>query len=104
MTETTMTSNDPRMRRAITEIKAMIADRYPSTTFSVDQGFDPDGIYITATVDVDNTDEIYDLVIHRLGQFQVEEGLPLYLSVVQTPERLARLLAEHQARTSHEAP
>ncbi len=57
----------------------------------------PDGIYITATVDVDDIEEVLDLYIHRLTQLPVAEGLPFYGSVVQTPERLARLLAEHQA-------
>ncbi len=88
---------DPRMHRAIEEIKGLIAKHYPTAGFSVDPGFDPDGTYITATVDVEDTDDIYDLVIHRLGELQVDEGLPLYLSVVQTPERLERLLAQHRA-------
>ena len=88
---------DPRTQDAIEEIQGVIAKHYPTASLSVDPGFDPDGTYITATVDVDDTDDIYDLVIHRLGQLQVDEGLPLYLSVVQTPERLERLLAEHRA-------
>ncbi len=88
---------DPRLQQAIEEIQGIIAEHYPTASFSVDPGFDPDGTYLTATVDVDDTDEVYDLVIHRLGQLQVEEGLPLYLSVVPTPERLERLLTEHRA-------
>src|SRR5512135_1841922 len=88
---------DPRMQQAIEEIQGIIAEHYPTASFSVAPGFNPDGTYLTATADVEDTDDVYYLVIHRLGQLQVDEGLPLYLSVVQTPERLARLLAEYRA-------
>lgn len=53
---------DPRMQRAITEIKALITRRYPGTTFAATDSDDPPGIRVLATVDVDDVDEVVDLV------------------------------------------
>ncbi len=46
------------MKQAVEEIKGIISSQYPATTFSVNPGFNPDGIYLTATVDVDDVDDI----------------------------------------------
>ncbi len=99
MMDTPIDSGDPRMCRAIEEIEKLITSRYLSTTLAVTQSADPHGIRILATVDVDDFDEGLDLseYFHRLAQLHVEEGLPLSAIPVQTPARLARLLAEHPA-------
>ncbi|CAN5752027.1 hypothetical protein BH20CHL1_BH20CHL1_07890 [soil metagenome] len=50
-------------------------------------GEEPVGIYLTAIVDVEGIDEVFDLYIDRLVDLQVEERLPLYLNPVRPLER-----------------
>ena len=88
---------DPRIGRAVAELQATIRAKYPAATFEVGRGDDPDGTYVWATVDVEDTDEVIDLVIDRLLELQVEERLPVYLIPVRPPERVAALY--HRAKT-----
>jgi hypothetical protein len=97
MTRERMTETDPRMKDAITELEALIRSRYPDATFSTSPGEDPEGIYVTATVDVADTDEVVDVFIDRLIDLQVEEGLPLYVIPVRP---LARITEELNARAA----
>jgi hypothetical protein len=41
---------------------------------------------------VDDTIDVFDVVVHRLVGLQVDEGLPLYVVPVQTPERVTALM------------
>lgn len=88
----------PRMREAIVELKELIRFRYPEATFDVTEGEDPDGIYLVATVDVDDRNDVIDLFLDRLVDFQVEEELPIYVVPRRTPARNAAILAQQQAR------
>jgi hypothetical protein len=65
-----------------------VAERYPDAVFSVSSGDDPEGTYITATVDVADTDEVFDVVVERLLEMQVEEGLSVYVLPVRPVERV----------------
>ena len=81
-------SLDPRLQRAVTELTEMIKHRYPTASFIVGPGEDtPDATHITATVDVDDPDEVTDLVIERELELQVDEGIPIYVIPIQPPER-----------------
>ena len=40
----------PRMEEAVAELRALIASQCPEATFSVSDGDDPEGIYLTAIV------------------------------------------------------
>ena len=84
-------SADPPMTAAIDDLRSLISARYPSTTFELAEGEDPDGLYLTATVDVDDPDEVVDLFVERLTDLQVEDGLPLYVIPIRTPERRAAM-------------
>jgi hypothetical protein len=79
---------------AIGEIKELIRTYYPEATFIVGPGEDPPGIHITATVDLEDTDEVVNVVVERLLEMQVEEGIPLYPIIVRPIERV---LAELRA-------
>ena len=79
---------DPRIEAAVAELTGMIRARYPGATFAVAPGEDPDGTYVTATVDVADTDEVFDVVVGRLLELQVEEGLPVYVLPVRPIERV----------------
>ncbi|MBI2861443.1 MAG: hypothetical protein HYX89_01340 [Chloroflexi bacterium] len=75
---------DPRIPTALAELKGMISQRYPQATFEVGVGEDPEGVYLTATVDVEDTTEVFDVVVDRLVEMEVEEGLPVYVVAEQT--------------------
>jgi hypothetical protein len=89
-----MSENDPRMQAAIAEMQDLILASYPDATFEVAPGDDPEGIYLTATVDIEDTDEVMDIIVSRLLKMQVEEGIPLYPIIVRPIERV---LAEFRA-------
>ena len=87
---------DSRIQAAIAELQDLIRARYPEATFSVGYGEDPDGVYLRATVDVDDRNDVADLFIDRLVSIQVDEGLPVYVVPVRPPERVAALLISRQ--------
>jgi hypothetical protein len=56
----------PKRQQAVAELTGMIRQHYPDTTFAIGPGEDdPQGTYITATVDVDDPDVVTDLTIDR---------------------------------------
>jgi hypothetical protein len=92
-----MTIADPesRMESAVAEIKALILQHFPDAEFEIGLGEDPDGTWMTVTVDIDDTDDVIDVIVGRLLDMQVEEGIPLYVIPVQPTERI---LAEFRAQ------
>src|SRR3712207_5586659 len=88
--------NDPVMQAAIAEMEELIRQRYPDATFSAEYGHDPDGVYLIATVDLEDTDEVVDAYIDRLIDLQVYEGLALHVLPLRTPERIAAIRAEQE--------
>jgi hypothetical protein len=86
---------DARRRKAIEELSSLIRQHYPTATFAVSPDpDDPDIRILWATVDVDDTDQVLDLVLERQLQWQIEEGVPVYVVPIRTPERNATLLPE----------
>ena len=79
---------DPRIRQALVELRAMVREQWPEASFEVSRGQDPEGIYLDATVDTEDTDEVMDVVIDRLLELQVEEGLPIYVIAGRPLERV----------------
>ncbi len=79
-------------------MQEVIQRHYPTATFAIDQGDDPEGWYMTAMVDVDDPDEVVNIVIDRLMELQVDDGLPVYVIPVRTPQRVAALLAKRGRR------
>ncbi len=90
---------DPRIDAAVAELTGTIRARYPGATFDVAPGEDPDGTYVTATDDVEDTDEVFDAVVGRLLELQVEEGLPVYVLPVRPIERVAAELRAEASAT-----
>jgi hypothetical protein len=87
-----------RLDAAISELQEIIRSHYPTASFAVGHSEDPDGIYLQATVDVEDTDAVLDLVIDRLVQMQVDEAVPIYLLPVRPAERIAALLKRQSQR------
>ncbi len=83
-----VTEHDPGVKQALGELKAMISERYPNASFEVSLGEDPEGVYLTASVDVPDTTEVMGVVVDRLIDMQVEQGLPVYVVPVQPLERV----------------
>ena len=81
-------AEDPQIKKALEELRGMIAEHYPKASFEVAPGEDPEGIYLTATVDVEDTTEVMDVVVDRLIDLQVEHNLPVYVVPVQPLERV----------------
>ena len=79
---------DPRIDAAVAELQQMILDRYPDATFTVGTGEDPPGTHMTATVDVEDLDEVFDVIVERLLEMQVEERLRVYVNPVRPIERV----------------
>lgn len=88
---------DPRILRAIDELESIVRNRYPDTRFAVAPAPDePESILIWATVDVDDPDEVVDLVLDRMLELQIDQGIPVHLVPVRTPERV---LASRETET-----
>ncbi len=93
---------DSRMRTAIGELQALIQKRHPEAGFSLGAGTDdPAGTYLTVTVDVPDTDTVVDSFVDRLVDFQVDDGLPLYVVVIRP---LDRIVQESRASHDHRTP
>jgi hypothetical protein len=90
----------PRMKEAVHELQRLIAARFPQAAFVVEEGFDPEGIYLVTTVDIADTDEVIAAVGDRLVELQVNEGLPVYVTPLRPIERVIAQLQEREAATS----
>jgi hypothetical protein len=80
-------TGNPSIDDALIELEEMIRDRYPRVSFDITHGDDPEGIYLTAVVDIEDIEQVFDVVIDRLLSMQIEEGLPVYVVAVRPPER-----------------
>ncbi len=87
----------PRMEAAVNELRAKITERFPQASFVVEEGYDPEGIYLVTTVDIADTDEVTDLIGDRLVELQVEEGLSIYVTPLQPVERVLAELRQREA-------
>ena len=90
----------PAMEEAVNELKGRIAERFPQASFIIEEGFDPQGIYLVTTVDIADTDEVIDVIGDRLVELQVEEGLLLYVTPLRPIHRVIAELRERQQATS----
>lgn len=88
--------DDPRIQSALDELRSMILKRFPEATFEVGLHPDLDGIWLVAIADVDDLDEVTDVVISRVVDMQVDEGLPVYVVGGWPPERLRAYLRERR--------
>jgi len=89
----------PRMQEAIDELKRLITARFPQAAYVVEEGFDPEGVYLVTTVDIADTDDVIAVVGDRLVEMQVEEGLPIYVTPLRPIERVMTELRKREAPT-----
>ena len=86
----------PRMKEAIHELKGLITARFPQAAFVVEEGFDPEGVYLITTVDIADTDDVIAVIGDRLVELQVDEGLPVYVTPLRPIERVVAELRNRQ--------
>jgi hypothetical protein len=89
----------PRMQEAIQELKRLITARFAQATFIVEEGFDPEGVYLVTSVDIADTDEVIAVVGDRLVEMQVDEGLPVYVTPLRPIERVIAELGHRESAT-----
>ncbi len=82
-------SDDPRVQAAIVELQTLIQHHYPAATFQETLGEDPEGAYLMATIDVEDTDDVIDVYIERLLELQIDDGLSIYVVPVRPLERVS---------------
>lgn len=83
---------DPRVDGALRALRASILERYPEARFRVTGGEDdPAIVQVVATVNVDDTDQVLDVVMERVLDLQ-EQGLPIFVVTERPIERTVRLL------------
>jgi transcriptional regulator of met regulon len=92
---------DERTQRAVNELKATILQHYPTAAFELSYGQDhPENIHLNTVVDVDDPFDVLDKVIDRVVDLQVDEGIPLHVIPMRTPERVrAELETQRQLLT-----
>ena len=78
----------PRMQAAIEDLQRLIQQHYPEATFQVELGDDPTGMYVLATVDIEDTDAVVEVYIDRLLELQIDEGLAVYVVPVRPLARV----------------
>src|SRR5579871_8535 len=95
------------VQAAVTELIGLMQQRFPTATFAVRRGTeDPDETFIMATVDLEDPDDLLTPILDRLLNVQLEEGLPVYVVPVHTPERIAgtrRRIASQRSRRAKAA-
>jgi hypothetical protein len=89
----------PRLQEAIDELKGLITAHFSQAAFVVEEGFDPEGVYLVTTVDIADTDEVIAIVGDRLVELQVDEGLPVYVTPLRPMERVVAELRNREAVT-----
>jgi hypothetical protein len=94
MTREHLTEDNPRIQHALDELKGIIQRHYPAATFVVAAGEDPEGVYLKPIVDVEDTEEVFDTVVDRLLQLQIDEELPVYVIPLRPLERVAKMMRE----------
>jgi translation elongation factor EF-1alpha len=87
------------VQQAATELQTLIRQRYPDATFSVTRGQDdPNAFHLRTVVDVEDTDAVRDFVRDRIMEIQIDQGVPIFVIPVRTPERVKAMRTAEQAK------
>lgn len=80
---------EPRLTRALDELRTLIRTHYPEAQFAVRRDVDdPATIQLMATVAIEEPDDVLDVVIDRLLALQVEERVPIHVIPLRPLARL----------------
>lgn len=95
-----LTPQDPRIQSAVTELQDLITRHYPQASFTLAEGEDPEGVYLTATADTEDLGVVLELAGERLVDLQVEQGLPLYLVATRPIQRVREEMRRPRRRVN----
>lgn len=98
MTKIIIDLDDPKLHQAAEDIAARIRRDYPDAQISIEENLDPPKLYVVATVDLYDTDPVFDSYVDRLIDYQIEDRLPLDVIVYRTPEREQEVLERERDR------
>ncbi|MFT4038473.1 MAG: hypothetical protein QM692_09860 [Thermomicrobiales bacterium] len=79
---------------ALHELEGMIREQYPEATFEIVSAPDPGWFWLMVTIDLEDADEVYAVVLDRIVDMQVD-GL---LVQVQPVRPLSRQLEDYRRR------
>jgi hypothetical protein len=89
---------DPRMHAALKELETVIRQHYPEARFRVSCGEgDPTIVQLVATIDVEDTDPVLDVIMERLLELQAED-LPVFVVTERPFERTVAMRETAQAQ------
>lgn len=70
----------PAIDAALEELKQIILAKFPDATFEVQRGIDePDSFELDTIVDLEDGGDVLDLVIDRVMDMQLNDGLPIHV-------------------------
>jgi hypothetical protein len=82
------------MQAALEDLKELVRRRYPEAEFRVTRSPEnPNTVLLKPVVDVEDRDEVMDVVIDRLGEWQDTEQLSLFVVPIRPPGRSAAIRA-----------
>lgn len=84
--------SDPRIEAALAELRKMIKEKCPDAIFEVVPRHYGHECYLDVTVDVDDTDDVFDIVADRLVDMRVEENLPVFVMPLRPAYRVIEQL------------
>ena len=95
---------DSNVHAALEELAAIISQNYPEARFRVSRGEDdPTIVQLVATVDVEDTDVVLDVVMERLLELQANE-LPVFVVTERPVERTIAMVEAAQAQKRGTVP
>ena len=94
----------PRAQAALDELRSLIAAKFPEATFEIHKGYEPAGIYLVATVDIEDMQDVVEVFIERLVDIQVDDGIHVYVNVKRPFERTWAMFQEQEAQRAQAEP
>lgn len=80
--------DDPEMMRAFSELSDIILQQFPQARIWVSEITDPvSGISLNVEVDTDNSGDVMDLILDRLVEYAVTDGLHIYPLITRPAAR-----------------
>jgi hypothetical protein len=78
---------DSGIAPAVEELKAAVLSHYPDATFEFRNADDPEGLYILAVVDVEDSTEVISAICDEIFDVQVERYQPVYVVALRPVQR-----------------
>jgi hypothetical protein len=92
---------DPRIASALNELAELVRRSYPDAEFQVAPADDaPEVVHLIARVDVEDPEDVARLVMDRMLEMQIEEGLPIFLIPLRSQARIAAMRAAQRPHSS----